>query len=182
EQRLLCAEVISDLAREGIGRAGDRADGGAVESACLEQRACRVEEARTHALTGSASCARTVAGRGGMGRAQARALPAALAPHAVSVISDFGQARASCDPDQCCLYNIQILEDSTSRPRRRAARAFNRFVRPVRLIIRSWGLREGRPVARAGAGPTAGSGATYARQVVCAVYLGGEGCVTRPGG
>jgi hypothetical protein len=64
EQRLLGAEVISDLAREGIGRAGDRADGGAVESVCLEQRACRVEEARTHVLTGSASCARTVAGRG----------------------------------------------------------------------------------------------------------------------
>src|SRR5262245_23415766 len=91
EQRLLGAEVVSNLARKGIGRASDRGDGGAIEAVRLEKRARRVEEAGTHAMAGSARRARTVAGRGRTGRATRMLRP--LAPQVpVSVISDLGQS------------------------------------------------------------------------------------------
>src|SRR5262245_48986625 len=92
EQRLLGAEVVSNLARKGIGRASDRGDGGAIEAVRLEERARRVEEAGTHALAGGARCARTVAGLGRNGRAQARILRALAPQGPVSVISDLGQS------------------------------------------------------------------------------------------
>ena len=97
EQRLLGAEVVGDLARKGIGRAGDRGDGGAVEAMRLEQLARRVEQARAHALAGAARRARTVAGAPGgarPGRMRTRSLAGAGAAHAASVVPDFGQASA----------------------------------------------------------------------------------------
>src|SRR5262245_8556491 len=95
EQRLLGAEIVSNLARKGIGRASDRGDGGAIEAVRLEKRARRVEEAGTDALAGSARRPRTVAGRGRTGRAQARMLRPLAPQGPVSVISDLGQSTAS---------------------------------------------------------------------------------------
>ena len=69
EERLLGTKVVSDLAREGIGRASDRGDGGAAKAVRLEEFAGRVEEARAHALAGRACCTRAVSGRTGTGRA-----------------------------------------------------------------------------------------------------------------
>jgi len=106
EQRLLGAEVVGDLARKGIGRAGDRGDGGAVEAMRLEQLARRVEQARAHALAGVARRAHTVAGCGGPGRMRARSLAGAGAGHAASVVPDFGQASAPLSK-RSCLYSIQ---------------------------------------------------------------------------
>src|SRR5262245_1702679 len=91
EQRLLGAEVVSNLARKGIGRTSDRSDGGAIEAVRLEERARRVEEAGTHALAGRARCARTVAGCGRNGRAQARILRPLAPQGPVSATSDLGQ-------------------------------------------------------------------------------------------
>src|SRR5262245_37443512 len=71
EQRLFAAEVVGDLARKGIGRAGDSSDGGAVEAVRLEERACCVEEAGTHLLASSARRTHAVSKRGGMGGAEA---------------------------------------------------------------------------------------------------------------
>src|SRR5262245_57759378 len=86
EQRLLSAEVVSNLARKGIGRASDRGVGCAIEAVRLEERAGRVEEAGAHALAGGARCARTVAGH-----PQARSRRWSAPREAVSVIPDFGQ-------------------------------------------------------------------------------------------
>src|SRR5262245_34570265 len=107
EQRLLGAEVVSNLARKGIGRASDRGDGGAIEAVRLEERARRVEEAGTHALARGARCARPAAGLGRNGRATARILRSLAPPCPVSVISDFGHRRAT-SPRSHCLYTIQI--------------------------------------------------------------------------
>ena len=110
EQRLLGAEVVGDLARKGIGRAGDRGDGGAVEAMRLEQLARRVEQARAHALAGAARRARTVAGRAIAGRgdpaACGREALRARAP-GLPLPSSLTLAKRALRFFQSCLYIIQ---------------------------------------------------------------------------
>jgi len=64
EQCLLGAEVVGDLAWEGIGGASDSSNGGAIEAVRLEKRACHVEQAGTHFLAGGSRCTDAVARRG----------------------------------------------------------------------------------------------------------------------
>src|SRR5262249_10309489 len=90
EQRLLGAEVVGDLAREGISCAGDSSHGGAIETMRLKKRACHVEETGTHFLAGATRCTYAVARHGGMGLTWARTLPSVHAADAGFPIAAFG--------------------------------------------------------------------------------------------
>src|SRR5262249_39035453 len=101
EQRFLGAEVVGDLARKGIGCAGNRCDGSAIETVRLEKCACRIEKPGPHLLAGGAGCTHAVTG--GAGHA-AQTLLGAYAADVISVIFDLSHRRLL---GLSCLYIIQ---------------------------------------------------------------------------
>src|SRR5262249_4771410 len=79
-------EVVGHLARKGIGCAGNRCDGSAIEAVRLEKCACRVEKAGPHLLAGGAGCPRAMTGGAGTRRAATRTILGAYAADVIAQV------------------------------------------------------------------------------------------------